>query len=127
MATIRATGIGDLKDVGLIYGANFGGYGLAEGLRWLDTQRPAGFMGQPISFWGDLLGSIGGVVGALYLKSPYNVLSALVGGYLAVDLLKHVIRIAAPVIGVAVPVQVALPPGSTPAPVITTTGRYLTV
>ena len=124
MATIRATGIGDLKDVGLIYGANFGGYGLAEGLRWLDTQRPAGFMGQPFSFWGDLLGSVGGVLGALYLESPYNVLAALVGGYLAVDLLKHVIRIASPIMGVAVPVQVALPPGSTPAPVVVTTGRY---
>ena len=124
MATIRSVGIGDIKDVGVIYGANLGGYGLAEGLRWLDTQRPIGFMGQPLSFWGDLLGAAGGVVGALYLESPYNLLAALVGGYLATDLVKHIIRIAAPAIGVAVPPQVALPPGTVPAPVITTTGRY---
>ncbi|KKL60614.1 hypothetical protein LCGC14_2203570, partial [marine sediment metagenome] len=124
--TVRGTAIRDYKDVGVIYGGQLLGFSTMHGLKYLDTQRPIGFMGQPISFWGDLLGAIGGVVGALYLKAPYSLLAALVGGYLATDLVNHIVRIAAPIAGIAVPPQVAIPPAQfTPGAPVITQGRYV--
>ncbi len=124
--TVRGTAIRDYKDVGVIYGGQLLGFSTMHGLKYLDTQRPAGFMGQPLSFWGDLLGSIGGVIGALYLKAPYSLIAALVGGYLATDLVNHIIRIAAPIAGIAVPAQVAVPAAQfTPGPPVLTQGRYV--
>ncbi len=84
----------DIKDVGVVYGGELLGFSTAHALKYLDTLRPAGFMGQPLSFWGDIIGAAGGALGALYLKSPYSLLSALVGGYLATDLVNHIIRLA---------------------------------
>ncbi len=84
----------DKKDVGVVYGGEILGYSTAYALRYLDTLRPAGFMGQPLSFWGDIIGAAGGALGALYLQAPYSLLSALVGGYLATDLINHIIRLA---------------------------------
>ena len=86
-------------------------------------------MGQPLSFWGDLLGSIGGVLGALYLEAPLNLLAALVGGYLATDLVNHIIRIATPVAGRTPPVYtppgVYTPPSVSTPPVAGARGKYL--
>jgi len=119
----------DLKDVGVIYGGQLLGYSTDYALQYLDTLRPGGWMGQPISFWGDLLGSVGGVLGALYLDSPLNLLSALVGGYLATDLVNHIIRLS-PVAVVAVTPTVYTPPMTyaTPAvraPTFTNRGTYV--
>ncbi len=124
MATIRAVGIGDIKDVGVIYGGNLLGYSTELGLKFLDTLRPEGWMGQPLSFWGDILGAAGGVVGALYLDAPYSLISALIGGYLATDMVEHIIRIAAPIAGVAIPPQVVIPQ-ITVTPPATAKGRYI--
>ncbi len=132
MATIRAVGIGDIKDVGLIYGGNLLGYSTELGLKFLDTMRPEGWMGQPLSFWGDLLGAAGGVLGALYLDAPYSLLSALIGGYLATDMVEHIVRIAAPLAGVAIPPQFTRPPIIVTPPVtvppsVVAQGRYAVV
>ena len=128
MTALRTVGKIDLKDVGVVYGGNLLGFSANAGLKWLDTQRPIGFMGQPLSFWGDILGAAGGVIGALYLKAPYNLLAALVGGYLATDLVSHLIRIAAPIAGVAVPPQIATPAAQvTPGVPVVVQGRYAVV
>ncbi len=124
MATIRTVGIRDLKDVGVIYGGELLGFSTMHGLKFLDTLRPEGWMGQPLSFWGDVLGAAGGALGALYLDAPYSLISALVGGYLATDLVDHVVRIAAPIAGVAVPPQVVIPQ-ITVTPPTTAKGRYI--
>ncbi len=126
MATIRAVGIRDLKDVGIIYGGNLLGYSTELGLKFLDTLRPTGWMGQPLSFWGDILGAAGGAIGALYLEAPYSLISALIGGYLATDMVEHIIRIAAPIAGVAIPPQVVIPQ-ITVTPPATAKGRYKVV
>ena len=97
-----------MKDVVVVYGGEVLGYSTAYALRYLDTLRPAGFMGQPLSFWGDILGAAGGAIGALYLSAPYSLLSALVGGYLATDLINHIIRLAP----VAVAVVTTTPPSA---------------
>jgi len=105
----------DKKDVGVVYGGELLGYSTAYALRYLDTLRPAGFMGQPLSFWGDLIGAAGGALGAIYWRAPYSLLSALVGGYLATDLVNHIIRLApvAVVVPTATPAAVFVPTAST--------------
>ena len=102
----------DKKDVGVVYGGELLGYSTAYALKYLDTLRPAGFMGQPLSFWGDLIGAAGGALGAIYWRAPYSLLSALVGGYLATDLVNHIIRLA--------PVAVVATPPASPAVFIPT-------
>ncbi len=125
---MREVGITDWKDVGVVYGGELLGFSADYGLKYLDTLRPEGWMGQPVSFWGDILGAIGGVVGALYLDAPLNLLAALVGGYLATDLVNHIIRIATPpVLIVAVPPTVYTPgytPPAAPTPAVTS-GTYV--
>ena len=105
----------DKKDVGVVYGGELLGYSTAYALKYLDTLRPAGFMGQPLSFWGDLIGAAGGALGAIYWRAPYSLLSALVGGYLATDLVNHIIRLApvAVVVPTATPAAVFVPTAST--------------
>ena len=93
----------DKKDVGVVYGGELLGYSTAYALKYLDSLRPTGFWGQPLSFWGDLIGAAGGALGALYWKAPYSLLSALVGGYLATDLVNHILRLAPVAVAVAVP------------------------
>jgi len=131
MSTVRDVGIGDWKDVGVIYGGDVLGFSANYALEYLDTLRPEGFWGQPVSFWGDILGSVGGVIGALYLEAPLNLLSALIGGYLAADLVDHIIRIATTAPLVARPPTVYTPPMTyTPpsvAPAGIAVGRYAVV
>ncbi len=103
-----------------------------HGLKFLDALRPEGWMGQPLSFWGDVLGAAGGALGALYLDAPYSLISALVGGYLATDLVNHIVRIAGPTIRATIPPQI-IPPQITVTPTVTVTpsvaatGRYVVV
>ncbi len=99
----------DVKDVGVIYGGEVLGFSTAYALKYLDTLRPAGFMGQPLSFWGDLIGAAGGAIGALKLRAPYGLLSALVGGYLATDLVNHIIRLAPVAVAAVAPTAVFIP------------------
>ncbi len=102
----------NIKDVGVIYGLQQLGYATSLGLKYADTLRPEGILGQPISLWGDILGTVGGLLGALYLKAPYDLVAAMVGGYLSTDLWSHLSRI----------VPVGLPIATPPALVYTTTG-----
>jgi len=123
--SVRDVGISDWKDVGVIYGGDLLGFSTDYGLKYLDTLRPEGWMGQPVSFWGDVLGAVGGVVGALYLEAPYNLLSALVGGYLATNLVNHIIRMAPLITRVYTPPLVYTPPATVTPPAVTTKGRYI--
>ncbi|GAJ14652.1 unnamed protein product, partial [marine sediment metagenome] len=120
-----------IKDVGVIYGLQQVGFGLDYALKWADTQMPAGLLGQPVSLWGDLAGTLGGLLGALYLGAPYDLVSAMVGGYLSTDLWNHLIRLTAPTLVARPPPLVYIPPPSAtivkPAPtavVVTPSGRY---
>lgn len=123
-----------IKDVGIIYGLQQLGYAADYGLKYADTLRPEGILGQPVSLWGDLLGTILGIIGALKLKAPYDLASAMVGGYLSTNLWNQLARL--------VPMRVATPPAltytppgtivkptplvTTPAPVLVATrGRYI--
>jgi len=119
-----------IKDVGTIYGLQQLGYAADYAIKYADAMRPAGLLGQPLSFWGDVLGTIGGVAGALYLRAPYDLASAMVGGYLSTSLWDHLMRLTTP--GLAYtpsPSLVYTPPPATtttvrPTP-IPTKGRYI--
>ncbi|GAH22050.1 unnamed protein product, partial [marine sediment metagenome] len=81
--------------------------------------------------WGDILGAIGGVVGALYLDAPYDLVSAMVGGYLSTDLWNQAMRllpmrVAVPPTLVYTPGTVVRPPVTVPpSAVVATRGRYV--
>ena len=117
-----------IKDVGVIYGLQQLGYATSLGLKYADTLRPEGILGQPISLWGDLLGTIAGIIGALKLKAPYDLVAAMVGGYLSTDLWSHLSRL------VPVGIPTATPPtlvytttGAITPPPVLTAGRYAVV
>ena len=123
------SGKADWNDVGVIYGGQVLGYSVEYALKYIDTIAPAGFVGKPISFWGNLLGAAGGVYGAMNLSSPYNVIAALVGGYLTTDLLNQLIGMFAPATRVAVAPRVYVAPTTAPPVVVNHavagTGRYV--
>ena len=115
-----------IKDIGVIYGLQHLGYAAGQGLRIADTLMPGGLFGQPISLWGDILGSVGGVLGALYLKAPYDLVAAVVGGYLSTDLWKQASRLIP--LRVAVPPSLTFtPPGTVTTPTVAARGRYVVV
>ncbi len=128
----RTIGLEELnvKDVGIIYVLN--GLGLAAdyGIKELDTLRPEGFMGQPVSFWGELGGAVLGFIGAVKLPAPLNLVSVMIGSYLTTELIKHGIQMYQPG-RIAVPPRVYTPPMryvSPPvAPVGVAVGRYAVV
>ncbi len=119
------------KDVFAIYGVDLLAYGV-DGIAkmYLDPARPEGWMGQPLSFWVELLGSVGGVAGAFLLPPPFNLGAALFGGYLTTQLIDHAARIASPTIVAVVtptvytPPMTYAPPGVR-APVVTQRGTYI--
>jgi len=109
------------KEIGILYGLQQLGYSADYGLKYADTLYPEGFQGQPISLWGDILGTLLGILGALGLPAPYDLAAAMVGGYLSTDLWNQVarlwpLRIATP------PPLVYTPPGTVVTP--PTRGRY---
>jgi len=79
----------NLKDVGMIYGGEQLGYGALKALLWADATYPTGFLGQKISLWGDLIGAGVGIYGGLKFDEPWDLVAALVGGYLTTDLWRH--------------------------------------
>jgi len=81
-----------LRNTGVIYGGQHAGKLLEMGLQWVDVQRPEGFLGQPYSLWGDILGTVGGVIGALKLRAPWDLLAALIGGHMSTDIWRHAAR-----------------------------------
>ncbi|GAI01967.1 unnamed protein product, partial [marine sediment metagenome] len=120
-----------IKDVGIIYGLQQVGFGTDYALKWADTQMPLGFLGQPVSLWGDLAGTLGGILGALYLDEPYDLAAVMIGSYLSTDLWNHLIRLTAPATLVARPPPLVYTPGNVvkPAPAVPTPaavapGRY---
>ncbi len=115
-----------IKDIGVIYGLQHLGYAAGQGLRIADTLMPGGLLGQPISLWGDILGAVGGVLGALYLRAPYDLVAAVVGGYLSTDLWKQASRLIP--LRVAVPPSLTFtPPGTVTTPTVAARGRYVVV
>lgn len=112
-----------IKDVGIIYGLQQVGFATDYALKYADTLRPEGLLGQPLSLWGDILGVIGGIWGAMKLKAPYDLAAAMVGGYLSTDLWRHLARVV-PLTRVATPPLVYTPPGTVTTPAITSAGRY---
>jgi len=113
-----------IKQVGVIYGLQQLGFAADYGLKYADTLRPEGILGQPISLWGDLLGAIGGVLGALYLKAPYDQVAAMVGGYLSTDLWNQLARLY-PMRVATPPSLTYTPPGTVTTPAVTSKGRYI--
>lgn len=109
------------KGVGVIYGMQQLGYAADTGLKYVDTLYPQGFQGQPWSFWGDILGTIGGVLGALWLKAPYDLAAAMVGGYLSTNLWNQLVRLVPMRAPTAL---VYTPPGVAVMPPVTR-GRYI--
>jgi len=112
-----------IKDVGIIYGLQQLGFAADYGLKYADTLRPEGLLGQPISFWGDILGTVGGIAGALYLKAPYDLAAAMVGGYLSTDLWNQLTRLVP--MGIATTPLVYTSPGTITSPAVTAKGRYV--
>ncbi len=113
-----------IKDVGIIYGLQQLGFLADQGLKVADATWPEGLLGQPFQLWGDIVGTIGGFLGALYLPAPYDLVSAMVGGYLSTDLWLQAqrlwpMRIARP------PPLVYTPPGTVTTPAVTAKGRYV--
>lgn len=116
-----------IKNIGVVYGLQQLGYAADYALKYADTLRPVGFLGQPISFWGDILGAVGGILGGLYLKAPYDQAAVMVGSYLSTDLWNQLARM--------VPMRVATPPppgnlvytpaGTVVTPLGVTPGRYV--
>ena len=113
-----------IKEVGIIYGLQQLGFAADYGLKYADTLMPEGLLGQPLSLWGDIVGTIGGILGALYLPAPYDLAAAMVGGYLSTDLWNQVarmwpMRVATP------PPLVYTPPGTVTTPAVAAKGRYI--
>ena len=77
-----------LRDVGLIYGGDSIGVALRQVLLNLDARYP-GWRFSP-SLIGALLGAVGGAWGALNLDDPWDLLAPVIGGYIAMDLYRHV-------------------------------------
>ncbi|GAG56642.1 unnamed protein product [marine sediment metagenome] len=77
-----------LRDVGLIYGGDSLGVALRQVLANLDMRYP-GWKFKP-SLIGAILGAVGGAYGALNLDDPWDLLAPVIGGYLAMDLYRHV-------------------------------------
>lgn len=77
-----------LRDVGLIYGGDSLGVALRQVLLNMDMKYP-GWRFKP-SFIGAILGAVGGAYGALNLDDPWDLLAPVIGGYLAMDLYRHV-------------------------------------
>jgi len=111
------------KDIGVIYGLQQLGYSADYALKYLDTQYPLGFMGQPFSLWGDILGTVGGVLGALWLEAPYDLAAAMVGSYLSTDLWNQLARLV-PKRYATPPPLVYTPPGIVPTLPVAR-GRYI--
>ncbi len=77
-----------LRDVGLIYGGDSIGVALQNVLRGMDAKYP-GWRFKP-SLIAAILGAVGGAYGALKLDDPWDLLAPIIGGYLAMDLYRHV-------------------------------------
>lgn len=112
-----------IKQVGIIYGLQQLGFAADYALKYADTLRPIGFLGQPISFWGDIIGTVGGVLGALNLNEPYDLAAAVVGGYLSTNLWNQLARVVP--MRVATTPRVYTPPGTVSSPAVTAKGRYV--
>jgi len=112
-----------IKDVGVIYGLQQLGFAADYALKYADTMRPEGLLGQPLSFWGDIIGTVGGVAGALYLNAPYDLAAAMVGGYLSTNLWNQLARLVP--LRVATTPPVYTPLGNVTTPAVTAKGRYV--
>ena len=117
-----------LRSVGIIYGGQHIGQGIERAMAWADVQMPGGILGLQPSLIADLIGAIGGVAGALYLRAPWDMLAALIGGHLSTDLWRHAEAMIAPSLPLAVPPAGLYTSRYTVKPQIPTTltpaGRY---
>ena len=113
--------MGSLRDVGLIYGGDSIGVALRQVLLNLDTRYP-GWRFKP-SLIGAILGAVGGAWGALNLEDPWDLLAPVIGGYVAMDLYRHIqLPFAA-----SVPLRVTTVPSPDAARVAYTTGNSIAI
>ena len=113
--------MGSLRDVGLIYGGDSIGVALRQVLFNLDARYP-GWRFKP-SLIGALLGAVGGAWGALNLEDPWDLLAPVIGGYIAMDIYRHVqLPFTA-----GVPLKVVTVPSPTATRVVYTTGNNIVV
>jgi len=89
-----------IRDIAFVYGGEHIGKGIVRGLEFLDVQYPGAVFGLDPSLIVDVAGSVGGVLGGLYLKPPFDILSVLIGGYMSTDLWRHAEKMATPAAGV---------------------------
>jgi len=113
-----------IKDVGIIYGLQHLGFAADTGLKYANTLMPQGILGQPLSLWGDVLGTILGILGALKLRAPYDLAAAVVGGYISTNLWNQLARIV-PLRVATPPALVYTPPGTVTTPAVAAKGRYI--
>jgi len=83
-----------LRDIAVIYGVQHVGKGITRVMEYLDAHYPGAVFGLDPSLIVDIIGAIGGILGGLCLKEPYDYLSVLIGGYLSTDLWRHAERMA---------------------------------
>lgn len=137
-ANYHSGGSMEIRDVALLYGGMHLGRAVQRALQWADTQYPKSIFGLDPSLVADIGGAVLGVVGAVKLSSPWDILSALIGGYLSTDLWRHAeSMLTAPTAGLRyVPVTVKPSPAPAPAPTPTVeekvtgtapTGKYMVV
>jgi len=103
-----------VRDIALVYGGQHIGKGITRAMEYLDALYPGAVLGQDPSLIADIIGTVGGIVGGLYLRAPFDVLSVLIGGYMSTDLWRHAEKMVAPA-------AVRFVPAASPA---TTVSRY---
>lgn len=119
-----------MRDIALIYGGQHIGKGITRAMEYLDALYPGAVFGADPSLIADIIGTIGGILGGMYLRRPWDMLSVLIGGYMSTDLWRHVERMVAapPVAAVrfvpAAPAAPVAPAAAAPRAVVARKGTY---
>jgi len=75
-----------VKETAVILGADHIGYGIVQGIQYLDATYPGAVGGQNPSLLIDPIVTILGILGGLKLRDPWDILSLLLGSYISTDL-----------------------------------------
>lgn len=110
------------REIALVYGGQHIGKGITRAMEYVDTLYPGAVLGQDPSLLVDIVGAVGGILGGLYLRDPFDTLALLIGGYLSTDLWRHAEKMASRTATAFVPAAVSAPvtvvgtPAPAPAP-----------
>jgi len=99
------------RDIAIIYGADWVGLGINEAMQWIDAQYPGAVLGQNPSLLLDLLVAGGGAYLAMTQREPYDLLAALIGGYVSTDLWRQVERLTQPAARFVTAARASVQPG----------------